>query len=137
MVDIKEIKVYDPKQDGLDFQTYERAFLAVEQVSPRAADLLLDGLHNRILKSKVDGQKTLREFLFGKDGYFSGKETFAAVMFLDGRFKEEYNIPTYPNLDTIANETNSIPLMFFHDPEGEHYLKLREAMTRITGVPHP
>ena len=118
-MNIQEIRVYDPKRDGLDYQTYKRAYAVAQAVNQRAADAIMDGLVHGVLMSQFEQGKTLQEFLHGSKGFFSRHHEIQAVLFIDGKFNSEYRLLSSitSNVDEIAEANNSIPFVFGIAPE--------------------
>ena len=40
MIDIQDVRVYDPKKDGLDLATYERVLLATNGINETAGKMM-------------------------------------------------------------------------------------------------
>lgn len=116
-MDIRHIRVYDPRTDNIDFRTYKRAFLAVEAINPRLAYALHDSLLQKVEESEVERGLTLREFLNPENGFFSKHPDFIAVVFMNGRFYRSYSQEEYDNLDldVLGKEKNAVPFMFTLD----------------------
>jgi len=97
---LEDIKVYDPKRDGLDFETYSNAYKAAEAVNRNAAYAMHDGLVRKVQKSPVgDTGITLADFLSPEDGFFSLNTGVLAVVFMDGKFHSKYNREEFKSLD--------------------------------------
>lgn len=111
-MDIKDLKVYDPKSDGITAEKVREISEAIDKMHPRASYFFKDGLTEKVLDSKIAGNGlTLRKFLSGKNGYLA-KKGEVCVVFMDGKFHSEYNGSNFPDLDKLEKETNSIPFAF-------------------------
>ena len=139
-MDITNIKAYDPKQDGLDFQNFKAAYYTAHTINPSAAYAMSDGLIGRVLKSEVESGVTLKQLLFEKDGFFDAQRhnhpnnRIVAVLFMDGKFHSKYTRANYTSvdLDKLAEEANSIPFMLSCFPEIDQYLRERTFMGILT-----
>ncbi len=112
---IEEIRVYDPKSENLDKETFDLLCSTARQYGVRnLANLLRRGLHDKLTRSSIGNGQTLRTFLYGPEGYFSSHHQVSAVMFADGRFQQEtWGVGGFVN-DFIENESrrlNAIPFV--------------------------
>jgi hypothetical protein len=119
---IEDLKVYDPKQDGLDFQSYSKEYDSLFAINMKKAYDFNDSLYQKIQNSKVESGVTLDKFL---DDFFANQDNIVAVVFVDGKLYSQLDRTSYKklNLDEIAKETGSIPFAFSYFPEVEEYLK--------------
>lgn len=112
-MDIHDIKVYNPKDDGLDYKAYLKIKAYFEKLSTKAFDIFNKGLAKKVLNSKIDKNTNLREFLFGEKGYLVKRQI--SVIFLDGKHHSTYPSdisPSSDDLEKFAKATNSIPFAF-------------------------
>ena len=120
MIDIKKIKVYNPRDDGWDYETYLAIFKYVKrELGQEVLSKLRTSLEQKVLSSEVEEGLTLREYLKGYDGYFSTHPDVAHVVFVDGRFHSEYQngkLDLTKKREEIAKETNSIPFIYGRSP---------------------
>jgi hypothetical protein len=121
MATIDQFTVYDPKQDGIDYQKFKKVF----QIDKIAATELLGGLTAKMLLS-TDGKspETLYDFLFGPEermisGYFATNPEIMGVIFFEGKFYDKMLNQRFPNgyVEFLAEKNNSIPLVVFNDPD--------------------
>lgn len=133
-MDIKDVKVYDPKQDGLDFETYRKAYDAAMAVNRRAAYAMHGGLFQKVEDSEVEHGRTLGAFLNDAKGFFQNHPETVAVLFMDGRFHSQYDREGYKTLelDKLAQQSNSLPFAFSHFPEVDEYLQKQEFFQALT-----
>jgi hypothetical protein len=112
-INIGNIKVYNPKDDGLDAKRYNEIINSLSKLSPTACNVFEDNLENRVLDSKIEGNLTLRDFLLGEDGYLR-KYPEMTVIFIDGKWKSTYLNKDIDSktLNKLMEETNSIPFAF-------------------------
>ena len=121
MVDIRDIIVYDPKNDGYDLTAYLTEVDPVK--SAKFAGKILDRLYKKLRESRVEGDKTLENFLYANDGYFLQRPTVKAVVFMDGRFHSEYDASSgadenlfHTTWDVEHRDKNAIPFVL-HNPD--------------------
>ena len=133
-MDIQDVKVYDPKQDGLDFETYRKAYDAAMAVNRKAAYAMNDGLFQKVENSEVEHGRTLGAFLNDEDGFFQNHSETVAVLFMDGRFHSQYDREGYKTLelDKLAQQSNAIPFAFSYFPEVDEYLRKQDAIQALT-----
>ena len=112
--ELNQFKVYDPKEDGIDFKTYQDAFCKIQLINPKLAEILHEGLVEEVLNSNVGGYRTLNDALYGENKYFSSNPDVYSVLFMDGRFHSQYDKNNHDelNLKRLGEEANSIPFMF-------------------------
>ena len=115
MVDIRDIIVYDPKNDG-----YDLAYLIKFEAN---SGRFLDGLYEKLRGSRVEDGKTLQDFLYADNGYFLRKLTVKAVAFMDGRFHSEYDASSgaderlfHTSWEVESRDKNAIPFVL-HNPD--------------------
>jgi len=123
---IEDIKVYNPKEKGINYETIK----AVEKINPEAAYRLIVGLYEAVSQSRVGENLTLNDYLFlpglsrttnNTGGYFARNPNVSAVLFMDGKFHSQYNGAEQlrVNLEELAKGFGSIPFMFSQDPGRE------------------
>jgi len=118
MKEIEAIHVYNPSQDGLDWQTYLKAVTALSEINPTALRVMQVGLADRVGNSIVDKGLTLNDYLGGEDGFWRRNPEIKTVVFADGKYhshNNEYLLEA--DLERIAAETNSIPYQFSWSPD--------------------
>lgn len=130
MINIQDIRVYDPKSDGIDFRTYKKAFYSAYRVNHELAYALHRGLIERVEDSRINEEgTTLRQFL---DKFFSRQHGFVGVLFMDGRLDSQYyNRNRFPDIEALSEEANAIPFMFTHDEAVDQWLREREATEAV------
>ncbi len=107
MTFIDEISIYDPKINGY-------APTSMKLFSDREQQTLRELIYNRANASIIEDNTNLKQYLFGKNGYFQRNQKISQVIFIDGKFhsaqsqEESYRV----SLDKIAEEFNAIPLFF-------------------------
>jgi hypothetical protein len=136
-IEIRNIKVYDPLDDGIDAKAYRKIKAYLERFSTQAYYVFHDGLQEKVLKSKLEKNTTLDEFLFGEKGYLKRGGGENTIIFLNGRFYAEYKgseIFQAPDLDQIAKETNSIPFAFSYSSSMNEYFKKQEFINSVLKI---
>lgn len=126
MVKIQDLRVYDPMRDGLDFVTYNKLYSVVSSVSAVAANAMFDGIQAKVEESPIRDGQTLREFLYGSEGFFPAHRDIRAVLFMNGRFLADYTDEGWKHLslEEVAIKSNAIPFLFFSLPsQVEAYLQ--------------
>lgn len=132
--DIREIRVYDPKVHGLDFQTYLKACLGAGTINLAAAQSILEGLSDRVECSEVAPGLSLREYLRGEHGYFARNPNVFGVLFFNGRFDSEYDGELWEgvNFARISQEENAIVFPFSDRPQAESLEKIERTGAGIS-----
>ena len=85
---IPDIRVYNPKMDGIDLKNYNKIRLYLKKFGTNVSYFFKKGLNEKVLDSKLDKGVTLRDFLSGKKGYFKDyfkKDSNSKILiFIDG-----------------------------------------------------
>lgn len=113
-IDIEGIRVYDPKLDekvALDHKGYKNM---MRSDFDKARSLCMD-LRQRVLNSFVGNGITLRDYLYGTDGYFARHALESEVLFINGSFLASSTIEEGFDSklkEIIADKNNGIPFVF-------------------------
>ncbi len=126
--DIRDLKVYDPKSDGITFQKWPQGHEALRAIQPRFEYLLSEALYLRVHRDKVAEGLSLKDYL---EGFFEAQPA-SMVVFVDGRFHSQYAEPYTLDGEALARETNSVPLMFHHPIETDE-IEVQEDVKRGLG----
>ncbi|MBD3252327.1 hypothetical protein GF386_01200 [Candidatus Pacearchaeota archaeon] len=120
-IDLGRIKVYDPREDGLTRTVLDQ----VAEISPEAAFFLVSGLQEEALRREVLQGVTLKDFLYGPEGYLArGQAEF--VVFSNGcHLYSSVNIDSryLPGLKDLSNEADSIPLVYCADRNEDEFIR--------------
>ena len=110
-MDLTELRVYDPGDDGLDYKTYAATFWSIFQESAEKAKAFHDGIMDEISYSEVSEGSTLEECI-GR--YFEDNKKISAVLFIGGRYHSSYCFNEISEMDilAIAVETNKVPALY-------------------------
>lgn len=143
-LDIRAIKVYDPKDDGLDYETCQQMLMAAKEVTDEAAYLIWDGLVERVASSKINGEETLTDFLYvnseapkdAAQSYFTRNPDIKAVVFMDGKFHSEYDQESLDKLavEHLPKENNAVPFIFMNSLKADVYLKERRWIDELLEI---
>ncbi len=102
-LDLASIIVYDPASNGITASVME----AIRAINPNAALILHMALSERVLESRLPGDRTLNSALYGRNGVLKTGEVHY-VIFSGGRLHSRYSIEAAPkaaSLDDIQKAT--------------------------------
>ncbi|MEK6825917.1 MAG: hypothetical protein AABY00_03970 [Nanoarchaeota archaeon] len=107
MLPIEQIRVYDPK-------THRHTNETPPSLTDTEAHLLRELIYRRVFDTEVERGVTLKDYLFGEEGYFKRNPMIMQVIFVNGKFHSAQDQDQYytTNIDVLAAQTRSIPLFF-------------------------
>ncbi|HLG24262.1 MAG TPA: hypothetical protein VI564_05025 [Candidatus Nanoarchaeia archaeon] len=121
MIEIEKIGgLYDPKTNGLNYTTFMAVYKAAQSINERAADSILIGLRSEVSSSRITGNGTLSDYLYGRGGFFDHNPEIYSVIFMNGKFHSKFSSETDAlsfDLETLAKEYNSLPFQFHRSVE--------------------
>ncbi len=104
MMNLEEVKVYDPKSDGIDYECFKKVW----EVSEAAQDILFDFVSNKVLNSEINNSEKFKDALYGDDGLFA-KEDIESVLVCAGKIQHKCEEePDDSFLEKIAEDNNSM-----------------------------
>lgn len=127
IMDLEEIKVYNPKEDGFDYDVFKKTYnFLSKRYGIGVANNFQELINNKVLDSRVEGKETLREYLWGLDekgldGYFEdNEEEIEGVIIMDGKVRAKYKslneIPNEKDLETLAKAFDSMTFVYSAPP---------------------
>ena len=110
---IDEIRVYDPRNDGVNYDMYKEFCRRYGKLCPEAVPIFRTGLFQRMSASEVDGGKTLHDHLYGENGFFDSNPEVREAVFVNGELHRFYRIHDQePDLEHLLHEIQAIPFSF-------------------------
>ncbi len=123
---LRDIRVYDPKKDGITYRT-----LIEMNNNGENSSALRYSLYERVLDSEISPGLKLENFLWGEGGFFSKPENVSRkIVFIEGRFSMHYDANEEENLgdviDRLAQNLNAIPFKFSFDLDNDDFGEIEE-----------
>jgi hypothetical protein len=113
---IPDIRVYDPRLGEVDLKNYRKIKDYLSRYYNRNTPSIFEsGLTEKVLDSNIEKGITLRDFLFGEEGYFKKDPRKKILIFIDGVFHSMSDLDDVEEkIDKLAETKNSIPFAFSH-----------------------
>tara|TARA_Y100000310_G_C20640036_1_gene793383 strand:+ start:33 stop:431 length:399 start_codon:yes stop_codon:yes gene_type:complete len=117
-MNLKDIRVYDPAADGIDFKTYKEKFNRLFADNSKEAYAYHDSIHKKVSDSRIDSENrpewTLDDELYGEGEHFDRNPNTYRVIFLGGRHYASFGSEEQFDrvLEEIAESENAFPASF-------------------------